>query len=265
MYESLVDHFAFKPPKGKPRFWHGQNAHWASSSADKDIESALPPQPSPANHHLPFVDTDAGNGPGSTSSPISTDDDNMDAKARSTFAQMPLDEDEEAQATLWKPSKSEYMVMITMAVSSLMVALDATILVPALPVLATDLNGTAAEAFWTGTAYLLTHSVLQPCISTLSDIFGRRELLVPSISCFAIGSVLCGISKNFTIMLLGRVIQGIGGAGIITLSQTIFADLVPLRQRPKYFAMVLGAWAVGSVAGPLVGGVFVQKVSWRWW
>lgn len=146
-----------------------------------------------------------------------------------------------------------------------MVALDATILVSVLPRLAIDLNGTAAEAFWTGTSYLLTHAVLQPFIATTSDIFGRRALILPSILCFAIGSVVCGCANSFSTMLAGRVIQGIGGAGIITLSQVIFADLVPLRQRPKFFTMVLGAWAVGSVLGPLIGGAFVEKATWRWW
>lgn len=98
----------------------------------------------------------------------------------------------------------------------------------------------------------------------MSGIFGRRELLVPSIAFFAIGSIVCGVAHNFTTMLIGRVLQGVGGAGIITLSQIIFADLVPLRQRPKYFSMILGAWALGSVLGPLIGGAFVQKATWRW-
>lgn len=65
-------------------------------------------------------------------------------------------------------------------------------------------------------------------------------------------------------MLVGRVIQGVGGAGIITLTQLIFADLVPLRQRPKYMSVILGAWAFGSLIGPLLGGIFVQKATWRW-
>ncbi|KAL8716609.1 MAG: hypothetical protein Q9181_008407, partial [Wetmoreana brouardii] len=65
-------------------------------------------------------------------------------------------------------------------------------------------------------------------------------------------------------MLAGRVLQGVGGAGIITLSQLVYAALVPLRLRPKYFTLVLGAWALGSVLGPLVGGLFVEKASWRW-
>jgi MFS family permease len=65
-------------------------------------------------------------------------------------------------------------------------------------------------------------------------------------------------------MLAGRCVQGIGGGGIITLSQVILADIIPLRQRPKYFSIVLGAWALGSVMGPLVGGLFVEKASWCW-
>lgn len=165
---------------------------------------------------------------------------------------------------MWAPSYREILVMITCAVASLVVALDATILVPVLPTLAVDLDGTAAEAFWTGTSYLLTHAVLQPFIATMSDIFGRRELLVPSILFFTAGSVACALAHNFAVLLLGRVIQGVGGAGIITLSQLIFADLVPLRQRPTYFSMVLGAWALGSLLGPLVGGAFVEKASWPW-
>lgn len=170
----------------------------------------------------------------------------------------------EAKQDTWSPNRRELLIMLTCAVSSLIVALDATVLVPVLPTLAIDLDGTAAEAFWTGTSYLLTHAVLQPFVAAMSDIFGRRELLVPSIVFFAAGSVVCGVAHDFTVMIVGRVIQGVGGAGVIALSQIIFADLVPLRQRPKYFTMILGAWALGSVLGPLIGGLFVEKATWRW-
>ena len=90
-------------------------------------------------------------------------------------------------------------------------------------------------------------------------------MLLISIFVFTLGTLLCApIANDITTLLAGRSIQGIGGGGIITLSQVIYADIVPLRQRPKYLAMVLGTWAVGSVAGPLVGGAFVDRLSWHW-
>ena len=125
----------------------------------------------------------------------------------------------EDEAPDWKPQRHEWMVMITLATISLMVALDATILVPVLPTLAVDLHGTANEALWTGTSYLLTSAVFQPFIAALSDIFGRRELLLPSLLLFTAGTAVCCVAQNFTIMLAGRSVQGVGGGGIITLSQ----------------------------------------------
>lgn len=165
----------------------------------------------------------------------------------------------------WKPGKQEYAVMITLAIISLMVALDATILVSVLPTLAIDLGGTATDAFWAGTSYLLSCAVCQPFIAALSDIFGRKEMLIFSVLFFTLGTVLCApIAKNFTVFFAGRSVQGIGGGGIITMGQVIFADIVPLRQRPKYFSLVLAAWALGSVLGPLIGGLFVEKAFWSW-
>jgi MFS family permease len=183
----------------------------------------------------------------------------------------------------WKPGSKELAVMMTLAVISLMVALDATILVSVLPVgdlsfpnhltrpltprqtLAIDLGGSANDAFWAGTSYLLACAVSQPFIAALSDIFGRKELLLTSVLFFTMGTALCApIAKNFTVFFIGRAIQGIGGGGIITMGQVIFADIVPLRQRPKYFSIVLAAWALGSVLGPLIGGLFVEHVHWAW-
>ena len=105
---------------------------------------------------------------------------------------------------------------------------------------------------------------MQPFIAALSDIFGRRELLLPSVLLFTIGSILCAVAHNFALLLAGRCVQGIGGGGIITLCQMIFADIVPLRQRPKYFSLVLAAWALGTVLGPLIGGALVERATWRW-
>jgi len=174
--------------------------------------------------------------------------------------------------------------MLTLALISLMVALDATILVSVLPVsgsfrsslkvladidgpqtLAVDLRGSATDAFWAGTSYFLSSAVCQPFIAALSDIFGRKEMLLVSMLFFTLGTVFCApIAKDFTVFFVGRSVQGVGGGGIIAMAQVIFADMVPLRQRPKYFSFVLAAWALGSVLGPLVGGLFVQHATWAW-
>jgi MFS family permease len=88
-------------------------------------------------------------------------------------------------------------------------------------------------------------------------------MLIVSLVFFTAGTAVCAFSNNFTEMLTGRCIQGVGGGGIITLTQVIFCDIVPLRQRPKYFAMVLGAWAIGSILGPVLGGLLTEHKSWR--
>jgi MFS family permease len=136
--------------------------------------------------------------------------------------------------------------MFSIAFISLVVALDATILVSVLPTLAIDLHGYAEEAFWAGTSYLLSSAVFQPFIHDLSDIFGRQKLVQSSLVCFTAGSIICARAGNFRVLLAGRCLKGIGGGGIITMGQVVFADFVPLRQRAKWFALVLVAWALGK-------------------
>ncbi|KAF2095775.1 MFS general substrate transporter [Rhizodiscina lignyota] len=171
---------------------------------------------------------------------------------------------EQGHATEWKPQRQEYLVILTLTMVSLMAALDAAILVSALETIATKLHGKAIDTFWVGTSYLLACTVCQPFISALSDIFGRQELLLPSLVLFTIGALICSLAQNFTVLLIGRSIQGIGGGGIITMVQVIFADIVPLRQRPKYWSIVLAGWSIGSLMGPLTGALFAQEATWRW-
>ncbi|KAL9616039.1 MAG: hypothetical protein Q9160_009040 [Pyrenula sp. 1 TL-2023] len=164
----------------------------------------------------------------------------------------------------WKAGRKEWMVVLVHTFVSLMVALDATILVTALPALARDLNGDATKTFWTGTSYLLTQAVFQPLLVSLSDVFGRRLFYLISLAFFTIGTLLCCLSQNFSELLAGRSIQGIGGGGIVALGMVILTDIVPLRQRPIYAGIVQISWAVGTVSGPVLGGLFVQHTTWRW-
>ncbi|KAF2707619.1 MFS general substrate transporter [Pleomassaria siparia CBS 279.74] len=147
---------------------------------------------------------------------------------------------------------------------SLMAALDATSISVALPIMAKLLGGTAIEAFWSGTSFLLTSTVFQPVIGSFSHIFGRKPMIYFSLILFLIGAVVAATAENFTVILISRSIQGIGGGGITCLTDMIITDLVPLKYRGNFFSVLSGMWAIGTVAGPLLGGGFAQSVSWRW-
>lgn len=131
-----------------------------------------------------------------------------------------------------------------------------------LQVIAQRLNGSALEAFWAATSYLLTSTVFQPTIASFSNVFGRRWVTTTSVILFLAGLLISGLAQNFTVLLAGRTVQGIGGGGIIVLTQLIICDLIPLRLRGQYFGIISGMYAIGSVSGPLLGGAFSEKVTW---
>lgn len=143
-------------------------------------------------------------------------------------------------------------------------ALDATSISVALPIIAEKLHGSAIEAFWAGTSFLLASTVFQPVFVSFSSIFGRKPLLLVAMVFFSVGCVVAGAAKGFDVLLVGRTIQGLGGGGIISLTEVLITDLIPMRYRGAYIGMMSGMWALGSVAGPVLGGGFSQNVSWRW-
>lgn len=104
----------------------------------------------------------------------------------------------------------------------------------------------------------------QLTFGSLSQTFGRKHLTLASLVFFTVGSIVAAVARNFTTLLAGRAVQGVGGGGIIALTEIIITDLVPLRQRGAYFGYQGAIWALGSVSGPLIGGAFAQHASWRW-
>ncbi|RMZ89612.1 hypothetical protein DV736_g3154, partial [Chaetothyriales sp. CBS 134916] len=163
----------------------------------------------------------------------------------------------------WKASRRFLLAMLSLCVLTLMVALDGTSLSVALPVITRKLHGSAIEAFWSGTAFLLASTVLQPNFASFSHIFGRVPMILTATTFFMVGVFMAALSNSFTLMLVGRTVQGIGGGGIIALTEILITDLVPLRFRGQWTGVIGAMWSLGSVSGPVVGGAFATA-GWRW-
>ncbi|KAL2883041.1 hypothetical protein SGCOL_001732 [Colletotrichum sp. CLE4] len=165
---------------------------------------------------------------------------------------------------VFKPSREFLLAFGALCSVALAVAFDATTLSVALPTMSVALGGTALEAFWSGTSFLLASAVLQPTVAGLSSIFGRKALVYVSAAFFAAGSIVGAVANNFHVVIAGRTIQGVGGGGILALTEVIITDLVPLAVRGQWFSLLSVVWSVGTVTGPLIGAGFAQNISWRW-
>lgn len=149
----------------------------------------------------------------------------------------------------WKPGRGLYLAFLAMAVLTLMVALDGTSLSVALPIIAQTLHGSALEAFWSGTSFLLASTVFQPSFAQLSHVLGRVQMTMFAITLFFVGVMMAALTKNFSLLLAGRTVQGIGGGGIIALTEIMLTDLVPLRHRGAWGGIIAAMWSLGSVSG----------------
>jgi EmrB/QacA subfamily drug resistance transporter len=142
-------------------------------------------------------------------------------------------------------------------------AIDQTIVATALPAMAGELHGMESMS-WVVSAYLLTSTASTPIYGKLSDLYGRRVLFIAAIGIFFAGSLGCAAAQTMTQLIAGRALQGLGGGGLISLAQTIIADLVPPRERARYQAYFSTVWTVSTLGGPVLGGFLVDVASWRW-
>ena len=140
-------------------------------------------------------------------------------------------------------------------------ALDQTIVATALPTIGQDL-GDLDDLPWVVTAYLISSTAVTPLYGKLSDIHGRRTMLLASIGLFVLGSVACALAPSLLLLILARALQGIGGGGLISLAQTVIADVVAPRERARYQGLIASVFVASSVLGPVLGGMFAQLLHW---
>jgi EmrB/QacA subfamily drug resistance transporter len=152
-------------------------------------------------------------------------------------------------------------IIFGVIVAMFLAALDQTIVVTAMPTIGRSL-GSPEYLPWVVTAYLLSSTAVTPLYGKVSDIVGRRKTLLVAIVVFVVGSVACALSPNLIVLILARALQGLGGGGLISLSQTIIADIVSPKERSRYQVYISGVYMVGSVSGPVLGGYFAEH--WHW-
>ena len=142
-------------------------------------------------------------------------------------------------------------------------SLDQTVVIPAVPAIAGDLQA-FGHLSWIVTAYLLTSTAATPIIGKLSDVYGRRALLLLSLALFIVASMACGFATSLPGLIVARAFQGLGGAGLFSMAQASIADVVSPRERGRYQGYMASMWGVSSIAGPILGGWATDHLSWRW-
>jgi EmrB/QacA subfamily drug resistance transporter len=156
-----------------------------------------------------------------------------------------------------------WIIFAALIAGMLLSSLDQTIVSTAMPTIVGQLGGVENQA-WITTAYLLATTIVMPIYGKFGDILGRRNLFLIAIALFTLASVGCAFSGDFWTFVVFRSIQGLGGGGLMILSQAIIADIVPASERGRYLGPLGGIFGLAAVAGPLLGGFFVDHLTWQW-
>ncbi|EFR01664.1 hypothetical protein MGYG_04666 [Nannizzia gypsea CBS 118893] len=182
-----------------------------------------------------------------------------ETEKRNSVTELPEDEDSPKKKPL-----SFYFAFLSLVVMVLIVSIDSTALAVAIPVLTNQLRGTTLAAFWASLSFMLSVVITQPLYTSASDVLGRKPLLYTAFILFFIGSIVFAVAKSMSVVILGRVIQGLGGGGLDVLNEIIICDMTTLKERPFWLGILAVPMAVGVILGPVLGSLFSEYVDWRW-
>jgi MFS transporter, DHA2 family, multidrug resistance protein len=167
-------------------------------------------------------------------------------------------------AEIWKPKFNPWLIAVVVALAAFMEVLDTSIANVALPHLAGDLGASNDESTWVLTSYLVSNAIVLPISGWLANLFGRKRFFLLCILLFTLSSVLCGAAPTLPILILFRVVQGIGGGGLQPMAQAILADTFPPQKRGLAFALYGITAVMAPTIGPTLGGWLTDNYSWRW-
>ncbi|KAF4768657.1 hypothetical protein HAV15_002484 [Penicillium sp. str.  len=156
-----------------------------------------------------------------------------------------------------------WTIIFALCVTGLLGTLENTVVSTSMPTIVEDLN-ISDNYIWITNSFFLTSAAVQPLFGQLANVFGRRWLTMFIVAVFPLGSSICGGANSANMLIIGRAVQGIGSGGINMIVDVIVSDLVPLRERGNFIAIVLTVYSIGSSMGPFVGGIIVQRTTWRW-
>ncbi|MCC3282307.1 MDR family MFS transporter [Arthrobacter caoxuetaonis] len=168
-----------------------------------------------------------------------------------------------ASGPLLLTQKRIWIIFSALIAGMLLSSLDQTIVSTAMPTIVGELGGVEHQT-WITTAYLLATTIVMPIYGKFGDVLGRRNLFLFAIALFTLASVGCAFATDFWGFVIFRALQGLGGGGLMILSQAIIADIVPANERGKYMGPLGGIFGLSAVAGPLLGGFFVDHMTWQW-
>jgi MFS family permease len=161
------------------------------------------------------------------------------------------------------PAQRARLIFGALVLVLLLASLDQTIVSTALPTIVGDLGG-IQHLSWVVTAYLLAATIAGPLYGKLGDLYGRKIMLQAAIVLFLAGSALCGTSQDMTELIAFRALQGLGGGGLMVTTIAVVGDIIPPRDRGRYQGFFGAVFGISTVIGPLLGGFFVDNLSWRW-